>query len=118
MMESGKAIQALLNSSRTLYSELFRTEPLDAEWTERGILFVFQTPAAMDHYAQTDHLLRESFQMGAKRCDSKELADLEPALKPGLAGAWHYETDAHLRPDRLMSSWHRLLESRGVEVRP
>src|SRR5437879_1761597 len=32
MLEAGLAIQALLNSSRLLYDELFRTEALDAEW--------------------------------------------------------------------------------------
>ena len=33
---------------------------------------------------------------------STELAALEPALKPGMAGGYLYESDAHLRPDRLM----------------
>ena len=51
--------------------------------------------------------------MPARRYDSSELADLEPALKPGLAGAWHYELDAHLRPDRLLASWRPLLLARG-----
>lgn len=116
MMTSGRAIQALLKSSRALYDELMAQEPLDCEWQTRGLLFVFRTAAAMDHYAHTDHLLRESFGLGARRYDSPALEALEPALKPGLAGAWHYEGDAHLRPDRLMSSWRRVLESRGVTV--
>jgi D-amino-acid dehydrogenase len=117
MLEAGRAIQALLNSSRTLYSELFAKEPLEAEWEERGLLFVFQSPHAMDHYAQTDRLLREEFHLGATRYGGEALNRLEPALKPGLAGGWHYEGDAHLRPDRLMASWRRQLESRGVELR-
>ena len=38
--------------------------------------------------------------------------------KPGLAVApWHYEGDAHLRPDLLMSSWRQLLLARGVTIR-
>src|SRR5205823_4635013 len=71
----------------------------------------------MDHYAETDHLLREHFNLGATRYDGPALNELEPALKPGLAGAWHYTTDAHLRPDKLMDSWRRLLEGRGVAFR-
>ena len=117
MIESGHAIQALLNSSRSLYSQLFREENLDAEWEERGILFVFQSQRGMDHYAHTDHLLREQFDMGAKRYDGEKLNQLEPSLKAGLAGGWHYELDAHLRPDKLMSSWRELLLKRGVEIR-
>jgi len=114
MLETGRAIQALLNSARALYDELFRSEPLDAEWQTRGLLFVFQTQAAMEHYAETDRLLREHFNVAAKRYDGPALTAFEPALKDGLAGGWHYGTDAHLRPDKLLASWRRLLESRGV----
>lgn len=117
MMEAGRAIQALLDSSRALYGEMFRSGRLEAEWEEKGLLFVFQTPREMEHYAETDRLLFESFNRPARRYDGAALTELEPALKPGLAGGWHYEGDAHLRPDRLMSSWRRLAETLGVELR-
>src|SRR5438067_9226836 len=54
MLAAGHAIQALLKSSRVLYENLFHTESLEAEWEARGLLFVFVTAAAMDHYASTD----------------------------------------------------------------
>src|SRR5262249_9030765 len=40
-----------------------------------------------------------------------------PALKPSLAGGWLFETDAHLRADKLMSSWRNILQARGVTIR-
>jgi D-amino-acid dehydrogenase len=116
-MEAGRAIQALLNSSRTLYQQLIDEEHFDCEWETRGLLFVIQSGPGMEHYAATDKLLRESFNVGARRFDGDAVTALEPALKPGLAGGWLYETDAHLRPDKLMSSWRRALEKRGVAVR-
>jgi D-amino-acid dehydrogenase len=116
MMQAGQAIQALLKSSRVLYDELMRDEPLDCEWETRGMLFVLQSRRGMDHYAETDRLLRESFDMGAERFDGDALLALEPALKPGLAGGWLYRCDAHLRPDRLMTAWRRVLERRGVRI--
>jgi D-amino-acid dehydrogenase len=116
MLESGRAIQALLNSSRTLYDELFRKESLDAEWETRGLLFVFLTHKAMDHFAHTDQLLREHFGLGAKRLDEAALREREPALKSGLAGGWYYEADAHLRPDKLMAAWRGVLLGRGVKI--
>jgi D-amino-acid dehydrogenase len=116
MLEAGHALAALLNSSRALYGEMIRDARLDVEWEERGLLFVFRTPRHFEHYVDTDRLLREEFGMGARRYDGPALAALEPALKPGLAGAWHYEGDAHLRPDRLMTAWRELLLARGVEV--
>jgi D-amino-acid dehydrogenase len=117
MLEAGRAVQALLNSSRRLYDELMREEALDCEWETRGLLFVFHSRAAMDHYAETDRLLRQSFDLAAKRYDGDALLQLEPALKTGLAGGWLYENDAHLRPDKLMSSWQRVLDAHGVTVR-
>jgi D-amino-acid dehydrogenase len=116
MLEAGRACHALLDSSFHLYRELMRAEPLDCEWQTCGLLFVYQTPAEMDRYGETDQILREHFHLSAKRYDGAALTDLEPALKPGLAGGWYYEEDAHLRPDKLLSSWRRLLESRGVTV--
>jgi D-amino-acid dehydrogenase len=117
VLEAGRAVQALLNSSRRLYDELMREESLDCEWQTNGLLFVFHSQKAMDHYAETDRLLRQSFDLAAKRYDGDALLQLEPALKPGLAGGWLYKNDAHLRPDKLMSSWQRVLEAHGVTVR-
>jgi D-amino-acid dehydrogenase len=116
MLEAGRAIQALLNSSRALYDELFETEKLDAEWETRGLLFVFLTPQGLDHYRNTDDILREHFGMSATRYDGRQLLELEPALKPGLAGGFHYQSDAHLRPDKLMASWRKLLIKRGADI--
>jgi D-amino-acid dehydrogenase len=101
-----------------LYRRMLAEEGLDCEWESRGLLFVFQSPRELEHYAQTDRLLRETFGMPAVRYDADALVELEPALKPGtVAGAWHYEGDAHLRPDRLMSELRRVLERRQVVVR-
>jgi D-amino-acid dehydrogenase len=117
MLKSGHGIQALLNSSRSLFEELIRNESIDCEWETKGLLFVFMSAKSFDHYTHTDELLRREFAMPAKRFDSAELAVLEPALKPGMAGGYLYESDAHLRPDRLMAELHRVLLSLGVEVR-
>lgn len=117
MLAAGHAIQALLNSSRSLYDTLVRDEKLECEYETKGLLFVFQTPKHFDHYAHTDELLTREFAMPAKLFDSVELAALEPALKPGQAGAYLYQSDAHLRPDRLMSELRRVLTGLGVEFR-
>ncbi len=116
MLESGRGIHALLQSSRRLYDDLIKSG-LACEWTTRGLLFVFQSRAGMDHYAESDELLRKEFGVGAKAFPGDAVAELEPALKPGLGGGWLYESDAHLRPDRLMSSWRDRLKANGVTVR-
>ncbi|MBX3441697.1 MAG: FAD-dependent oxidoreductase [Planctomyces sp.] len=117
MLAGARARQTLLQSSRTLYEELVRDELRDCEWTEDGVLFVYKSPGAFEHYAATDQLLRNEFGLAAKAIDSEDLLAMEPSLLPDVAGAWHYQTDAHLRPDRLMSGWKRALERLGVEIR-
>ncbi len=117
MMEAGRALHALLMSSRGLYDDLMKSEPFDCEWEPRGTLLVFQNPGPFQHHGETAHLLREHFGLSAERIDGDKLLEMEPALKPGLAGGWLYRGDAYLRPDRLMSSWRRILEARGVTIR-
>lgn len=117
LLQAGQAIQALLVSSHSLYQELLQNTLTDVEWESLGLLFVFRSQHGMDHYADTDRLLRSEFNLGATRYDGQALLDLEPALQPGSAGAWHYETDGHLRPDKLMLSWRLVLEQQGVVIR-
>jgi D-amino-acid dehydrogenase len=117
MMEAGRALHALLMSSRGLYDELIKSEPFDCEWEPRGTLLVFQNSGPFAHHAEAAELLREHFGLNSERIDGDKLLEMEPALKPGLAGGWLYRGDAYLRPDRLMSSWRRILEARGVTIR-
>ena len=116
MMESARARVALLKSSMALYQELLITEPLDCQWESRGLIYVYQTQAEMAKFAKTDQMLREALDLAATRYDGDALVQLEPALKPGLAGGWHYQQDAHLRPDKLMSSWRHVLRSMDVAI--
>jgi D-amino-acid dehydrogenase len=117
MIESGHGIQPLLISSQTLYQDLIERESLDCEFETRGLLFVYQSRAEMESYAATNQLMGESFQCVAQRYDGKAVTELEPALRSGLAGGWFYHEDAHLRPDKLMQAWRRVLEAGGVAVR-
>jgi D-amino-acid dehydrogenase len=117
MLQSAAAITGLLKSSRRLFDELFAAEPFECEWETRGLLFVFKSHAMFEHYAEVDRLLREQFDTPAVRYEEPELLKLEPALRPGIAGAYLYECDAHLRSDKLMASWRRVLESHGVVIR-
>ena len=116
MLTAAVGIQALLNSSRRLYDELLEAEKLDVEWDTYGLLFVFQTAKAFGHYAETDHLLSQSFARPARRFDGDALQKLEPALKPGsVSGGYLYDCDAQLRPDVLMTELRKLLTNRGVK---
>jgi len=117
MLASAAAIRPLLASSRELYPRLIEEERIDCEWEAKGLLFVFKSEPAFEHYAHIDELLTTRFATPATRYAGEALTALEPALRPGLAGAYHYEGDAHLRPDRLMSGLHEVLLRHRVEIR-
>lgn len=115
MMASAVGIQALLNSSRALFDDLLEDEKLDVEWDTHGLLFVFRSKAAFDHYAETDHLLSDRFQMAALRLEAGELLRTEPSLKPdAVSGGYLYQSDAQLRPDVLMRGLRERLAGYGV----
>ncbi len=117
MIEAARGIQSLLLSSLPLYRELIERESFDCEFESRGLLFAYRSNRQMESYAATNQLMTESFDCAARRLDSDSLIELEPALKPGLAGGWYYHDDSHLRPDKLMSAWRRYLEASGVTIR-
>ena len=73
MIAAGHAIQALLNSSRSLYDELIGPTLTDVEWEPSGLLFVLRSQRGMDHYAETDHLLRSEFGTRRRRATTARL---------------------------------------------
>lgn len=115
MLETGRALHGLLQSSQSLYRELVNVDKIECEWREHGLLFVHDDRAEYEGYAETDRMLREEFGVGATAYDGNAVLELEPALKPGIAGAWHYEGDCHLRPDKLLEGVRARLEGMGVE---
>ncbi len=116
MVTAGRGIHAMLQASLDLYRELLAEEGIECEWQERGLLMVHNDPQEFEAYAARDAFLREEFGVGATAYEGANLEALEPALRPGRAGAWHYEGDCHIRPDMFMAGLRSRLEARGVVI--
>lgn len=114
MLTAGRHLKAILDSSMHEYRRLVAEESLECEWKENGLLYVLQTERGMQAFARTDRLLTDEFGVTARRIEGEQLPGFDPALKPGLAGAFHYEQDVSVRPDLLNASWSQRLQSRGV----
>lgn len=117
MMQSAAGIHALLQSSRRLYSQIIADEQMDCEFEENGLLFVYKDKHEFEEFEEINELLAKEFNVFAAPYAGEALNELEPALKPGLAGGWLFAGDAHLRPDRLMTAWRQVLERMNVEIR-
>ncbi len=114
MLAAGQHLKAILDSSLQEYKRLMHDEDLPCEWKQTGLLYVLQTEHGMKDFAKTDRLLTEHFGLSARRIEGRDLATFDSALKPGLAGAFHYSNDASIRPDMLNASWSQRLKQRGV----
>lgn len=120
MIQSAHAIQALLVSAKQEYLQWVTEssqggDGIECEWQERGLLFVYRDASALNAFDETNQLLSEQFNEPATKLQTEELLQVEPALKPTVAGGWMYHNDAHLRPDVLISSLQRELTTRGVQ---
>jgi D-amino-acid dehydrogenase len=114
MLTAGKHLQAILDASIAEYRHLIPEYSLECEWKENGLVYVLQTEHGMRKFAETDRLLTDHFGVSARRIEGPELPSFDPALKPGLAGAFHYPGDASLRPDLLNSQWAECLRDKQV----
>jgi D-amino-acid dehydrogenase len=110
-----RARESLLQSSDRLFQELFRQPGLEAEYERRGLLIVCRTEKAMAAYEPKNESLRP-YGHAAEPLVGRALRELEPALREDVYGAWHHRTDSHLRPERLLQSWRRVLIRAGVTI--
>ena len=116
MLHAAAARNALLASSMNLYREFIANQAIDCEWRDRGLLLVFKSARDFDRYEKTAELLRREFSIEATSYAGEAVQRLEPALRFGLAGGWHFPGDAHVRPDKLMRGFKSALEDGGADI--
>lgn len=114
MLDAARHQQAILESARREYASLVAADDIDGEWRSDGLLYVLRTRRGMAEFAAVDAMLRDEFGVAARRLEGDELPAFDPALRVGLAGAFHYAGDASVRPDALVSEWAAALKDRGV----
>ena len=117
MIAAGHGIQPLLLSSMAIYQDLVERESLDCEFETRGLLFAYRSKDEMGLYAATDRLMGDVFHSRGPANRWRRLGRARAGVRPGLAGGWYYHDDAHLRPDKLMVAWRRVLEAGGTTIR-
>jgi len=110
-----KARADLLALSRSLFDQLFASHDMACDWETRGALFLCRSSRVQDEVAHTQELLAQLGLQG-RALDSRGLQSLEPSLRPDLAGGWSYSAHAHLRPDRLVQEWARVVAEAGGEI--
>jgi len=111
--EAAKNKYDILMYSMELSKTLLSSTSLNCDFEDVGTLKVFAEEKTFLDHARTQDFL-SGFGLQAEKIEANRLAELEPALLDGLAGAWLNKADWHLRPDLLMASWHKWLKKKGV----
>ena len=116
MLEAAGVLHTLLEASTDEFRALLSDPRFACEWQQQGMLFVFRTEKALGKFADEDALLTREFGVTARYIKGGELQAFEPALVDGLAGAYFYDCDSHLRPDRFNAALAAALEDDGVAL--
>lgn len=112
---SARAKSAILNDSRQRLADWVRDYALACEFAHSGEDYVFRDPREFEHFQDEVGFLRE---LGVRVdvVDGPTYERMEPALKPGVAGAIRFDGDAVLRPDRYVAELARVVRARGGTI--
>jgi D-amino-acid dehydrogenase len=113
--QSARAKSAILNDSRDRLADWVRDYGLACEFAHSGEDYVFRDPHEFEHFQDEVGFLRE---LGVRVdvVDGRTYEMMEPALKPGVAGAIRFDGDAVLRPDRYVGELARVVRARGGTI--
>jgi D-amino-acid dehydrogenase len=114
MLDAMRGRGALLERSRVLFDE-WMDEGMACEWEAQGVIEVFATDAARTHSTEAARLLADHG-VESEELEAEELATLEPALRPGMAGGRRFPRDAQLRPDGLIEALLAQVRAAGGTV--
>ena len=112
-----KAMPALRDISllgKSLYQEFDKTEKFDFAFKEKGLMMLCNNEHTFEEEIAVANMAND-LGIEARVLTINELHQLEPEVKPEVAGAIFYSGDAHLYPNILVKQLKQLLEQKGVK---
>ena len=108
------ALRDISLMSKSLYQELAKTPDFDFAFEEKGLMMLCKTEHSFEEEIA---VAKQANALGlkTKTLTIKELHQIEPEVKPDVAGAIFYEGDAHLYPNQLVRNLKKHLETKGVK---
>jgi glycine/D-amino acid oxidase-like deaminating enzyme len=97
VLDDSPAQLALTRYSQSLWRRLAPCLPPDAEYTQRGTLWLAEDEEETQEICRK-HSIYSDAGISCRKIDAHSLASLEPALRPGLSGGLLMEEDAVVAP--------------------
>jgi D-amino-acid dehydrogenase len=100
--------------SKSLYHDL--AQKLSYSYEEKGLIMYCKKQNTLDEEAHVA-VLANKIGIEAKVLNKKAIEDLEPEIRPEVAGAVYFPGDAHLNPAELIESLKKYLIEKGVLIK-
>ena len=102
--------------SLQLYAELEKEETsLNSHYAQKGLIALYATTDWLKEGIEEAHLLSE-FGVHSQTLDTEQVLDMDPAVKPTIAGGVYYPDEAHVKPDDLVKGLASIINERGVKL--
>ena len=101
--------------SKNLYEQWSKDSSFNFNYSNSGLLEMFQTDANAEHAHHTVEAAKE-LELEAYLLNKEQTQALEPGTQLNVAGSIFFKCDAFLDPGRLMSNLLSSLEQSGVEL--
>jgi D-amino-acid dehydrogenase len=110
---AGPLLRDLTLASRDLFVDLADRTGNEFGLVREGLLLLLRTERAVEEESRVAVRCRE-LGMPAEVLDARGVAALEPGLTLDVIGGVHYPLDAHLVPQRFVTTLTRLVAERGA----
>jgi D-amino-acid dehydrogenase len=101
--------------SSDLYKELIDETNLDCYYEQKGLIGLYLTEDGFhEGLEEAKHLVE--FGVESQALDTEQVLDMEPAVRPGIAGGIYHSGDSHLKPDDLVKGLAAKVEEMGGTI--
>ena len=105
----------LCQASLALYDELVAQEVLECGYAHSGLLVLYRSHREYEEGLEEADFLQEcGLQM--RRMTGSEIHDMDPAVRPDLAGGVHYPEDAKLNPSEFVFGLASRVREMGATI--
>ncbi|MBI3761655.1 MAG: FAD-dependent oxidoreductase [Chloroflexi bacterium] len=114
-----KAIPVLRDlgiATRALWDELARTDGLQFDYQQKGMMLLFRTRQGFAEGREEAHILREAG-INLEVLDGDQIRHMEPTVRPEVVGGIHFLDDAHHNPASFVRGLAHIAEGLGVHIK-
>lgn len=101
--------------SSDLYADLVEEADVDCHYQSKGLIGLYLTDKGFLDGVEETHKLAE-FGVDGTPLSTEQVLEMEPSVRPGIAGGIYHPGDSHLKPDDLVNGLAARVEEMGGTI--